>query len=175
MRIGGAQFDVSLLEEWPSENGCFIQDPVYTPRVKDCVPLLIFRNGCSTCSMRRSPDGGRIDAMADGSVPSSSETPRRRQFLRMPVSLPVLGRAPQFPGEALRGMVLNVSGGGMLAEFPVELVPGSVVDQTRHGEQEVEGKVIWISIAEGRIRHGVAFPEPRGQAFAMDLFLGENR
>ncbi len=116
--------------------------------------------------------------MADESVPSTSETPRRRQYLRVPVSLPVLGRAPQFPGEALRGMVLNVSGGGMLAEFPVELVPGSVADfviQTRHGEQEVEGRVVWISIAKGRIRHGVAFPEPKGQAFAMDLFLGENR
>ena len=102
--------DVSLLEDWPSENGCFIQDPVNTSRVKDCVPLLIFRNGCSTCSMTRSHDGGRIDTMADESAPSTSETPRRRQFLRVPVSLPVLGRAPQFPGEALRGMVLNVKG-----------------------------------------------------------------
>jgi hypothetical protein len=178
MRIGGAQLDVSLLEDWPSENGCFIQNPVNTSRVKDCVPLLIFRNGCSTCSMTRSPDGGRIDTMADESVPLTRETSRRRQFLRLPVSLPVLGRAPQFPGEALRGMVLNVSGGGMLAEFPVELVPGSAVDfviQTRHGQLEVEGEVIWTSIAEGRIRHGVAFPEPRGQAFAVDLFLGENR
>ncbi len=98
--------------------------------------------------------------------------------MRLPVSLPVLGRAPQFPGEGLRGTVCNVSGGGMLAEFPVELVPGSAVDfilETRRGPLAVEGRVVWTSINQGRIRHGVAFPEPRGHAFAVDLFLGENR
>jgi hypothetical protein len=42
MRFGGAQLDVSLLEDWPSENGCFIQDPVNTSRVKDCVSTLNF-------------------------------------------------------------------------------------------------------------------------------------
>jgi hypothetical protein len=47
--------------------------------------------------------------------------------------------------------------------------------QTRHGQLEVEGEVIWTSIAKGRIRHGVVFPEPRGDAFALNLFLGENR
>jgi hypothetical protein len=102
----------------------------------------------------------------------------RRQFVRLPVSLPVVGRAPQFPGEALQGTVRNISGGGMMAEFPVELVPGSAAEfqlQTRRGPLAVAGRVIWASISESRVRHGVAFAEPKGQAFAMDLFLGENR
>ena len=116
--------------------------------------------------------------MADEDGPPMGEASRKRQYPRLPVSLPVLGRAPQFPGEALQGTVLNVSGGGMLAEFPVELVPGSTADfaiQTGRGPVEVEGKVVWTSVAESRVRHGVAFSEPRGHAFAMDLFLGESR
>jgi CheY-like chemotaxis protein len=39
-------------------------------------------------------------------------------------------RVPQFPGRALRGVVRNLSRGGLLAEFPVELVLGSRVDLT---------------------------------------------
>jgi hypothetical protein len=35
--------------------------------------------------------------------------------------------------------------------------------------------VVWTASSRQQIRHGVAFPEPKGHDFAMDLFLGENR
>ncbi len=65
-----------------------------------------------------------------------------------------------------------------MAEFPVEMVPGSSMDlvlQTRWGPLEVEGTVVWASASEGKIFHGVAFPEPKGQDFAVDLFVAESR
>ncbi len=107
-----------------------------------------------------------------------NETLGKRRYVRLPVSLPVIGRAVQFPGEEIRGMIRNVSAGGMMAELPVEMVPGSSMDlalQTRWGPLEVEGTVVWTSASEGKIFHGVAFPEPKGQDFAVDLFVAESR
>ncbi|MBI4572339.1 MAG: PilZ domain-containing protein [candidate division NC10 bacterium] len=102
----------------------------------------------------------------------------RRRFVRLPVVVPVVGRAVQFPGEEIQGMVRNIAAGGVLVEFPVQMVPGSVVDlvlQTRGGPREMEGKVVWTSAVEGKIHHGIAFPEPKEQTFALELFLHENR
>ncbi len=108
----------------------------------------------------------------------TSEYLGKRRYVRLPVSLPVIGRAGQFPGEAIRGTIRNVSAGGVMAEFPVEMVPGSSMDlvlQTRWGPLEVEGRVVWTTVSAGRIRHGVAFPEPKGRDFAVDLFVAESR
>ncbi len=102
----------------------------------------------------------------------------RRRFVRLPVVVPVIGRAVQFPGEEIRGMVRNIAAGGVLAEFPVQMVPGSVVDlvlQTRRGPRGMEGKVVWTSAVQGKIHHGIAFPEPKEPTFALELFLHENR
>ncbi len=52
----------------------------------------------------------------------------RRRFVRYPISLPVTAQAAQFPGRGLRGTVRDIGRGGFMAEFPVALVPGSVVE-----------------------------------------------
>ncbi len=64
------------------------------------------------------------------------QTVGHRRFGRLPVVVPVIGRAAQFGDTALHGMVWNIGGGGLLAKFPVQIVMGSVVDlvlQTRTG------------------------------------------
>ncbi len=88
---------------------------------------------------------------------------QRRQFARIAVALPVTGRAPQFREMVLHGMVRSVGVGGMLVEFPVEVLPGSILRlalQTALGPLEVKGRVVWTAASRGTIRHGLAFPEP---------------
>jgi len=100
-----------------------------------------------------------------------------RRFERVPVSVPVVGWASQFMGTPLRGTVLYVSTGGLMVEFPVQVVRDSVlrlVFQTRQGPLEVDGRVVWTSVERGGIRHGLAFPEPQGAEF-VDRVVGENR
>jgi hypothetical protein len=63
-----------------------------------------------------------------------------------------------------------------MAEFPVALVPGSVVAlklQTLREPLEAAGRVVWVKTVEGRVRHGFAFPEPRARRFAADLYRQE--
>ncbi len=106
-----------------------------------------------------------------------SEEVGHRRFGRLPVAVPVVSRAAQFGDTALHGMVWNIGGGGLLAKFPVQIVPGSVVDlvlQTRTGPLAVNGQVAWTEPPGTQIGHGIAFSEPRGDDFASDLFLGEN-
>jgi CheY-like chemotaxis protein len=111
------------------------------------------------------------------------DTPRRgndlehRRFPRIRVTLPVTGRAPQYPGLDLRGTVRDVGRGGLMAEFPVVLVPGSLVRltlQTRQGLLEELARVVWVKTAEGTVRHGFAFPEPKVRDFAASLSLDEH-
>ena len=97
------------------------------------------------------------------------------RFEGAPVSLPVIGWAPQFLGTALRGMVRYVGAAGMTLEFRVEVVQGTVlrvVLQTLQGPLEVEGEIVWISFHGGVIRDGLVFPVPKGPDF-MDLVVGE--
>lgn len=92
----------------------------------------------------------------------------KRRFPRMPVSVPVIGRTRQFGGAELPGMVRHISVGGLMVEFPVEVVVGSVlfvVLQTRHGPLEVEGRVVWTTVTNGGIRHGLSFSEPKDPDF----------
>ena len=100
-----------------------------------------------------------------------------RRFVRLPVSLPVLGRAAQFGATEVPGTVGNLGGGGLLATFPVRIVPGSVVAlvlQTRRGVLAVTGVVAWADPPGTQISHGIAFRELRGHDFALDLFHSEN-
>jgi hypothetical protein len=101
-----------------------------------------------------------------------------RRFTRFPISLRIIGRAGQFSQEEIEGVALNVGAGGLMAEFPVQLPPGSAVGlilQRRHGPLAVEGRVVWTLDSAGVVRHGFAFLEPKWPGFAMDLFLDENR
>jgi hypothetical protein len=122
--------------------------------------------------------GGRGHPGGDTSAPQTSGPTGRRRFARFPVSLPVLARAEQFPGKEIAGVVRNVSAGGLIAEFPVQITPDSSVAlrlQTRRGPLEVRGQVVWTAASRGTIRHGFAFPESKGHGFALDLFIGENQ
>ncbi len=100
-----------------------------------------------------------------------------RRFVRLPVAVPVVGWAAQLGETELRGTVRNVSGGGLMAEFPVQIVPGTVMAlmlQTRHGPLALTGQIAWADPPGNAIRHGIAFAEPKGHDFAMDLFLSES-
>ncbi len=99
-----------------------------------------------------------------------------RRFPRLPVSVPVIGRAAAFGDTEVPGTARNISGGGLMAEFPVLMFPGSVVDltlQTRHGALAVTGQVAWAEARGARIGHGIAFREPRGDDFASELVQRE--
>ncbi len=107
-----------------------------------------------------------------------TQTVGHRRFIRFPLAMPVTGRAAQFGEPDLRGTVRNVSGGGLMAEFPVQIVPGTVmalVLQTRHGPLALTGQIAWADPPGNAIRHGVAFSEPKGHDFALTLSLEENR
>jgi CheY-like chemotaxis protein len=78
----------------------------------------------------------------------------------------------QSPGDEIVGATRNVSAGGLLAEFPVVLVPGSLVRltlQMREGLREEMGRVVWVKAAGGLVRHGFAFPETKAPDFAVNL------
>lgn len=100
-----------------------------------------------------------------------------RRFGRVPVNLPVTGWTQQFQGTALPGTVRYLSEGGVMVEFPVELLRGSLVRlalPTRQGVLEVEGKVVWIAAQGNLTQHGLAFLEPQGADF-MKRVTGETR
>ncbi len=102
---------------------------------------------------------------------------RTRRFERLPVALPVTGWAPQFQEAALSGTVWYLGEGGLMVEFPVGLQRGTsvrVVLPTFQGLVEVEGTVVWTTSRGSVIRHGVAFPEPKGPDFIQRV-LGEKR
>ncbi|HEX9899789.1 MAG TPA: PilZ domain-containing protein [Candidatus Methylomirabilis sp.] len=100
-----------------------------------------------------------------------------RRFPRFDVALPVVGRVPQFPDQDLRGTVRNIGRGGLMAEFPVELVPGSQVNltlHTRNGFLQETGRVVWAATTGGTIRHGMAFLEPKDRDYGGDFSPGQH-
>ncbi len=107
--------------------------------------------------------------------PAEGRRPARR-FERVPIALPVIGRAPQFLGTPLRGIARYIGGGGMMIEFSVELVHGTllrVVLPTPRGPLEVEGEIVWTTAHESRIRHGLAFPVPKDPAWVARVVEGQ--
>ncbi len=117
--------------------------------------------------------------MTKGMNPSQPpESLGRRRFLRLPVSLPLIGQLAEQSGGQIHGTVRNLCSGGMMVELPVEVVPGNSmrsVLQTKQGPMQVEGRVVWTAASGERIHHGVAFPEPKSHLFAVELFLRESR
>ncbi len=102
-------------------------------------------------------------------------SPEHRRFLRFPVALPVIALLPQGMPHELHGTVRNVGAGGMMAEFPLPLVPGRTVElrlHTRRGLVTVAARIDWTAPANGTVRHGCAFPEPKEESFAVGLFVG---
>ena len=101
-----------------------------------------------------------------------------RRFARFPISLGVIGRDGQSSKEPIQGVVRSIGAGGLMAEFPVQMVPGrtlGLVLQRRHGPLTVKARVVWTSTTKGKVCHGFAFLEPQWPGFAMELFLDENR
>ena len=116
--------------------------------------------------------GGKEGIQERGPVPEV------RRFERIPVSLPVIGWAPQYPGMALRGVVRYIAAGGLMVELPAEVVSGSTLRvrlQSRQGPREVEGKVVWTAINRAKVHHGLVFPEPQGPEFLEEFFREEKR
>ena len=72
-------------------------------------------------------------------------------------------------------MVRNVSTGGLMAEFALQVVGGSGLDlllQPGHALVDVEARIVWTASSNGMIRHGCVFPEPKEESFAVGLFVG---
>jgi CheY-like chemotaxis protein len=114
-----------------------------------------------------------------------------RQYARFPVVLPAIGWTAQFPGKVIEGVVKDISAGGFMAELSVQMVPGSTVDlvlDTEQGPLELKGRVVWASVnaapnppgsmtaarAGSPVRHGFAFPTPKGPDFASNLLAAES-
>jgi hypothetical protein len=122
-------------------------------------------------------EGGLRIVSADGMIEPGSYYGERR-FARFRVDVPVVAQASQFPDRKLHGMIRNIGRGGLLAEFALQLAPGRLVDLTLHtrdGLREERARVVWRKVAWGVVLHGLAFPTPKEQDFALDLFLAENR
>lgn len=120
---------------------------------------------------------GQESAEGEARAHPTRRVTRRRRFVRVPVFLPVIGRAPQFQDMAFHGTVRSVGPGGLMVEFPVAVVRGSIVRlalQTGFGPLEIEGQVAWTATNGGTTRHGLAFPEPKGLDLAADLPVAED-
>jgi hypothetical protein len=116
--------------------------------------------------------------MSNGLSQQTDGGTRSRRFARLPIALPVIGRAVQSPKRVIEGVVRTVGAGGLMADFPVRMMPGSAVSlvlQRRHGPLTVEGQVVWTSATRDRIHHGFAFRESQWSGFALELFLDEHR
>ncbi|MFI5341412.1 MAG: PilZ domain-containing protein [Candidatus Methylomirabilales bacterium] len=122
---------------------------------------------CPEHRLRVEAEAGAVTA-AVGEEDQGQDGLAIRRFDRARVALPVIGWAPQFLGTALQGVARHVGAGGMMVEFSVEVVRGTllrVVLSTAQGPLEVEGEVVWTAGHKGVIRHGLAFPEPKESDF----------
>ena len=100
---------------------------------------------------------------------------RRRRCLRFPVALRVIALSSGGQTREFHGVVRNVGAGGLMAEFPALLGPGSVIDlllQTRRGLMDLAARIVWSAASNGPVCHGLAFSLPRDESFAVGLFVG---
>ncbi len=112
------------------------------------------------------------DNEMDEPVSDRSQEVGHRRYVRYPVTMPVIGRAAQFDAAELPGTVQNIGGGGLMAEFPVLIFPGSFLDlilQSPQGPFAVTGQVAWTGPAGPQVAHGIAFYQPPGDDFAKEL------
>ena len=101
-----------------------------------------------------------------------------RQFGRLPVSLRAVGLTTLVSGGQVSGTVRTIGVGGLMAEFPVEVPPGSLLRvqiARQHGSLEVDSRVVWTAAISGAVLHGLAFLTPKDPEFAVDLFMEEVR
>jgi hypothetical protein len=77
----------------------------------------------------------------------------------------------------LRGMVRSIGAGGMLVEFPVEVLPGSILRmtlQTALGPLELKSRVVWTATCRGIIRHGLVFSAAKRPDLTEELWHEKN-
>jgi len=116
--------------------------------------------------------------MITQSVTPGNDARGRRRFIRLPVSLPVIGWIPDRAGLEIRGIALRVGAGGLEVEFPQAIPPGStlrVVLKTRRDPIEADCRVVFATKTGTTVRHGLAFLEPKDPNFAMELYLRESQ
>jgi CheY-like chemotaxis protein len=92
----------------------------------------------------------------------------QRRFVRFPVAVAMTLKALQFPDRNFRGTVRDIGRGGLMAEFPVTLVPGSLIQfslNTPSGPIQETGRVVWAAKTKQAVRHGLAFPEVKSREF----------
>jgi len=102
----------------------------------------------------------------------------KRRFFRLPVPLAVVARVPEGSGQEVLGSAQNISAGGLMADFPIEIPSGSLIRiilNTRRGPIEADCRVTWTAPTGGNIRHGLAFLETKERDFALNLYFEENR
>ncbi len=93
------------------------------------------------------------------------------------MAVAVVGGAAQCGDTEVHGTGWNIDRGGLMAKFPVRIVPGTVVDyvfRTRHGPVAVTGQVGCAEPPGHQIGHRNACREPREHDFASDLSLSDN-
>jgi CheY-like chemotaxis protein len=92
----------------------------------------------------------------------------QRRFVRFPVTVAMSLKALQFPDRNLCGTVRDIGRGGFMAEFPVTLVPGSLIQfslNTPAGPIQETGRIVWAAKTKQAVRHGLAFPEVKPRDF----------
>src|SRR5574342_370225 len=97
---------------------------------KDSSPLSLKKGSFASNTSFAGEVGLRMGS-TDGMIEPGSYYGERR-FARFRVDVPVVAQASQFPDRKLHGMIRNIGRGGLLAEFALQLLPGSVVDRTLH-------------------------------------------
>jgi len=124
------------------------------------------------------------DAMRKRATP---DAPKRRQFARYPIQLPVLYDAMSLGSTGRRaGWTCNLSEGGACLELDERLPVPSFLHiylQTDRGAIEVEAQVVWEvggrghGEGDGGILHGVAFTHlaPNKLQTLRDLFLSHGQ
>ena len=87
-----------------------------------------------------------------------------RRFIRLPVSLPVIGWLPDRSGLELRGIALRVGAGGIEVEFSQAIPPGStlqVVLKTQRDPIEAGCRVVFArSSREEILQHRATCGSP---------------
>jgi CheY-like chemotaxis protein len=152
----------------------------YAAGVQACVPKPV-RRPALVATIEAVLAGARrkkaTAAARDEKAKQAPTTPGVRQFERFPVSLPAVGWTAQFPGKVIEGMVRDISAGGFMAEFSIQMVPGNTVNlvlDTHRGALELKGRVVWNSVSGKVARHGFAFSQPKAPDFAASLLAAES-
>lgn len=104
----------------------------------------------------------------------------KRRHIRFPVEMPVhVIPAPSLlASKEQRGMVLNLSAGGLMFDAPGPIRAGSrvrLILDTTQGPVTLEGRIVWVRHVKDGVHHGVEFVDEQSRGFATGLFSSEYR